>query len=697
MKKLIEVMMKIINRWRRGVDMTTNDEGYEFEVGGGNNNNALERQSIIMEFLNHMEAVEVQLKEFHSILSDEVIKDIRKSFKELIELPKIFENYQNIVNYDISLRKVVDRLIDERLINKLKLLANQIAYLKRIEMIRDVLNSPNKEDILFNNALSEEEINKRYRNLVLNFHPDKTNRTNSPCSLQGEHKKLGAELFGYIIEIKEGLLTNYKKILSNEGWMFHKKNADQLWKITIDYRNAAKGQLDKLKTLKKDDISGLTSKDLEDNSVTYGLLAYREYRDACKIVDKAKQLKEQVRLRGCIALCLYVSKKLLEAQLYALAAIRLQLKNSHEVTLNDLNEAQKIFDKVRGRNTADETPELQTVINLKVDSNDSRALVKIVDQGISFSDKISYQRSIDDDMRKIGRGIGIMTTGVGVGVAVTAAASVWINTAILLGISTVGGPIWLAIGLLTFVPGILEKLNCIMKRALKSYDEGDHQQFITILSEEYKTNTSLIKLRDRSDFIDTKKIVETLLDYGFRSDGIAYLLILLGDVLSSGKIKIEGITTKELISQAKHVLTEVRFEILDEMAKKLDDRIDDALRTKDNLFSVVLNKVTDFIFIKDYSNIDKEHKGDAQETSFQSRLEEMRNVAEINLAIFDIIDGGDEELERARKAIEKIRDQIYRYGFAVLRLEVLEDFLFVLHGLELLKITFPVESGIQSH
>ncbi|CAG8557250.1 14643_t:CDS:2 [Funneliformis mosseae] len=653
MKKLIEVMMKIINRWRRGVDMTTNHEGYEFEVGGGNNNNALERQSIIMEFLNHMEVVEVQLKEFHSILSDEVIKDIRKSFKEFIKLPKIFENYQNIVNYDISLRKVVDRLIDERLINssqesknpysnnddqqffsslkELKLLANQIAYLKRIEMIRDVLNSPNKEDILFNNAL--------------------------PCSLQGEHKKLGAELFGYITEIKE------------------------------DYRNAAKGQWDKLKTLKKDDISGLTSKDLEYNSVTYGLLAYREYRDACKI-------------------------KLLEAQLYALAAIRLQLKNSHEVTLNDLNEAKKIFDKVRGRNTADETSELQTVINLKRSIDDDMRKIG-VDLLLKADRSLAHYQVPKKDILHVrykasslkGRGIGIMTTGVGVGVAVTAAASNqysrWSNlvgnriNGLWYGIWG-GSSLWKEGKHLTKMPGILEKLNCIMKRALKCYDEGDHQQFITILSEEYKTNTSLIKLRDRSDFIDTKKIVETLLDYGFRSDGIAYLLILLGEVLSSGKIKIEGITTKELISQAKHVLTGVRFEILDEMAKKLDDRIDDALRKKDNLFSV-LNKVNDFIFIKNYSNIDKEHKGDAQETSFQSRLEEMRNFAEINLAIFDIIDGGDEELERARKAIEKIRDQICRYGFAVLRLEVLEDFLFVLHVLELLKITFPVESGIQSH
>ncbi|CAG8631944.1 1138_t:CDS:2 [Funneliformis caledonium] len=271
-----------------------------------------------------METIEENLKELQSMLSDENIKNIVKGFKELVEIPKTFENYQKIVNYDTKLRQVADCLINERLIINsresknpdnnndirkfstsliyLKLLANKITYPKRIDIIQDVMNSPCKEEILFNYALSEDEINKRYRKLALNFHPDKTNRPNTPYSLQGDHKNL--------------------------GWMFHKRNADELWKITIEYRNAAKGQWDKLKILNKDDISRFSSEELEFNSVSYGLQAYKEYRAACKIVDIAKQLKEQVRLRGNIALCLYVSNRLLEAQLYALSAIKLISKFS---------------------------------------------------------------------------------------------------------------------------------------------------------------------------------------------------------------------------------------------------------------------------------------------------------------------------------------------------------------------------------
>ncbi|CAG8473286.1 3086_t:CDS:2 [Funneliformis caledonium] len=716
-----------------------------------------------MEPINHMEAVEELLKNIKSsTLSEKVIEDIKRSIKELSEISKTFENYQNIVNYDIKLRQVADYLINERLIisqesenpdisndqqlfctslNYLKLLVNEIAYQKRIDIIQDVLNSSCKKEILFNNARSADEVNKRYRNLSLYFHPDKTNRPNTPCSLQA---------------IKNSLFTNYEEILSNEGWTFHKKNADEFWKITIDYRNAAKGQWDKLKLLKKDEICKFSSEELEHSSVNYGLLAYQEYRMACKIVDKAKQLKDQVRLRGSIALCLYVSNRLLEAQLYALSAIRLQIKNSHKVTLHDLNEAKKIFDKVRGRNTYEETPELRTEIKLKVNSNNKQALVKLLDQEISFSDKKSYQRSIDNDLKKIStdlmlkadrslvryqisknkilhaknqvfklKAIGglFTTTGVSLGLSLTVDAGIETYQAILLGVSTAGGIIGLVIGLITFglgiwagsslwksgnilakVPIILENLNNIMKSALTAYDKGDHQQFINVLSEEYKTGTRLIRLVDRSDVINSKEIIETLLRYGFRPDGIAYLLILLGEVLSSGKMKVGGRTTEELVPLAKDVLSGISSKKLDEMAIKLDERIRE-LRKK-NRFKIFLDRFMDFVNLNEYSNIAKEHMDDAQQMPFKSRLEEMRNIADINLAIFDIINGGEEEIQRAKKTIEKIREKNNRYSFAELRLEVLEDFLSVVCGVEspqefpqdsfkLPKITFPMESEVQ--
>ena len=47
-----------------------------------------------------------------------------------------------------------------------------------------------------------------------------------------------------------------------------------------------------------------------------------------------------------ILICLYASKNFLEAQLCALSAIMLLVRNSQEITKQDLNDAKKIFDKV---------------------------------------------------------------------------------------------------------------------------------------------------------------------------------------------------------------------------------------------------------------------------------------------------------------------------------------------------------------
>ncbi|CAI2173695.1 10989_t:CDS:1 [Funneliformis geosporum] len=332
-----------------------------------------------------MEAVEKLIKELQIFLSDKVVEDFRKFFKDFDEVqPATFESYQNIVEYDSNFFKLANNFINEGLINfqeseinninqqfiysllSLKMLVNEMAYVKRIDIIRDVLNSSHKTEMFFGNSkLTKEEINKRCRKLALYFHPDKTCKSNSPTFLKDEHKYLGDKLFGFVQNFKESLSNNDSE---NEDLAYHEKYANQLWKITIDYRNAAKGQRDNLNLLKKDDIKELSSEELERQSVNHGMIAYKEYREACKIVDKAKLLKDQVRLRGNMTLCLYVSNKLLEAQLYALSAIKLQFKYPDEVTQDDLTKAKKIFDKVRGKNATEDTHKSAT-------SNNTKALV----------------------------------------------------------------------------------------------------------------------------------------------------------------------------------------------------------------------------------------------------------------------------------------------------------------------------------
>src|SRR5581483_7091661 len=173
-------------------------------------------------------------------------------------------------------------------------------------------------------------------------------------------------------------------------------------KIAIDYRNAAKKQWDKLKLLKKEDIKD-EEHELERCSNSYGILAYREYQAACKVADKTKNFKKQIKLRGNMALCLHISKNSLEAQLCALSGILLLSHKSQKLTQQDLIEAKKIFDKVKGGNsTTEDTVKLNAEIDIKDNSNNSSALIKTMDQEFSFIEKKAFQSLYNDEIAKLG-------------------------------------------------------------------------------------------------------------------------------------------------------------------------------------------------------------------------------------------------------------------------------------------------------
>ncbi|GBC52328.2 patatin [Rhizophagus irregularis DAOM 181602=DAOM 197198] len=740
---------------------------------------------------NIHEAVEKELSEIKDILEDKVTEFFRNTFEKFNNVPKSFEDYKNIVAYEIILRKIADNPINESLIylensqtkdttskdqkskinkenkqqmisslEKLKSLASKAAYSIRLAFIYHFLNSPNKKEILFSNTVfTEEEINKRFRDIALYFHSDKTSRPNTPTWLQEKHRNLGDELFNFTLKFKESLLEDLEGISQNEGYLtFHEKKANDLWKIAIDYRNAAKGQWDKLKVLNKDDVEKLSPDELKIVGIDNGILAYQEYRAACRIADKSKQLKKQVQLRGNMALCLYISNKFIEAQLYALSAIQLQLRNSQNVTQQDFIETKKIFDKVKGGgptmdttegNTvnAKETTKLETEIKLKDKSDNTMALVRTVDQGISFFERKTIQESINNDMANISVGLMLkadqslvryqvpaevilhakervvkhkivggaaMGGAMAVGTTISVTAGLHIYEAVaIIGVTSVGGPFALVSGLLALglgiwagvtlwkrgnrlreVPEIRENLNKIMIETIGAYNKGEYQEVIKALSEEYnkKTKDSLLKLTKREDFINTDHIIETLLYYGFRSDGIAYLLNLLGEVLSSGKVELNGMTKKDLKALATSVFNGALSEKLVDDAKKLDGRIRE-LR-KGHIVST-FNKFKDSVLLKEYSDMAKEYKDDAEEMPFISRLEEMRNITRINRAIFDILDAGKEEIKRAIETIKEVQNSIdNNYQFvnsAKWRYEVLEDLLWVINGEE-----SPTESSEES-
>ncbi|CAG8505931.1 11268_t:CDS:2 [Gigaspora rosea] len=92
---------------------------------------------------------------------------------------------------------------------------------------------------------------------------------------------------------------------------------------------------------------------------------------------------------------------------------------------------------------------------------------------------------------------------------------------------------------------------------------------------------------------------------------------------------------------------------------------------------------------------------DSQEMPFFSRLEEMRNIARINFAILNIIESDEEACKLAKETIKQVRKSVKEnFQFvskAELRLEVLEDFLWIISGEDLSDSntsfnTFPLKS-----
>ncbi|CAG8519990.1 22075_t:CDS:2 [Cetraspora pellucida] len=717
-----------------------------------------------------------ELKQIRPILKDELIeievvdtliKEISRVFEKLSNVAKTFEGYQEAIDCEIYMNRLVDSLIHERLIvlkassnsengladksSKVKNISTELiehlrcleafahdaAYSKRTEIVSFLSDSSNKIGILFRNVINtEEEINKRARVLCSWFHPDKTKNSKSPYVLRDKHKSQADELFKLVLGFKEHLLNKLKKTLEIEDY---EKYGHELWKTAIDYNHAFRGRWNKLKMLKEDNIKELSQESLELNSKIMGELAYHQYRAACKIADKAKLLKIQVKLRGYMALCLYFTNQSLEAPLYALAAILLQVKNSSNFTQQELDDAKNILDKVNSRKEERENSEegvssnSTTDIKLENDLNNAMALIRTYDKEISLSNKAFIQNSINKNLintatkllvkaerrlvcleaslneisntkqhAKEYKAKGVVVTASGGVVGSAAFLNAGLNFALCGPIGLFAGATCLVVGLcygyylfkkgeeMFKEPKIRENLNKIINEALSAYDKEKYQKFIDILSEEYDENKRLLNFHDKVGIVGID-IINTLKTHGFRSDGIAYLLVVLGEVLGSGKINIEGVTHAVLKADAKKLFRMALDEELVKEAEELDKCTSQLRQTNlgslERYLKSTCGKIKDFVLSEERTRLALEYLQDSQEMPFFSRLEEVRNIAKINIAILNIIEYDDDAYKEAKQTVEEVRKSVKEnYQFIIkskLRLEVLEDFLWVINGEDL--------------
>ncbi|CAG8504748.1 20794_t:CDS:2 [Dentiscutata erythropus] len=396
-----------------------------------------------------------------------------------------------------------------------------------------------------------------------------------------------------------------------------------------------------------------------------GELAYHQYRAACKIADKAKLLKK--------------------------TAAVLLLVNSNDVTQQELDEAKKIFAKVNGGREKIEKNEdgvsSNSSADIKLEKIIQNTLVNTAAELFTKVERslVCYQTSYKEILRAKrhavaykAKGAAVSGVGVGVGTLTLVAAGTNIYNAVFVtGIASLGGPFGIVAGVACLgvgcyygldlfkkgqemfkEPTVRENLNEIMKKALSAYDDEKYQEFIHALSEEY--------------------------------DG-------------SGKIKIKGVTHAALKSDAKKTF---QLALNDELVKEVKglDKQTSELRRQGiyGFFKGACGKLKDSMLSKERTRLALEYLQDSLEMPFFSRLEEIRNIARINITILNIMERAADAYQEAIEAVEEVRKSVrenYQFVSKVkLRLETLEDFLWIISGDELsdtntpLFITFPDET-----
>ena len=714
---------------------------------------------------------------------------------------------------------------------------NRLAFIQTMSTLPDQV----KETFFSNLLLTKENIKKRYRQLMLQFHPDKVHWV--PKEHRDTARNLMTSLMKLINNCRDTLLQNLPATTAaSDKFTLYQELGDNLWATAMDYQHAKKGEWPKLTRLLQEDLAHLGKDALNKLRIEKAIHAYEAYGDCCRVADKNRDRLSQIQLRGSMALCCYFVGRYLEAQLYALGAMK--LIRQHAIP-QALPRAQKILAKVQGRTPKDKTVpttdqgststvladtglgnssqalttanqcgsndtadqgSTSTVLADTGLGNSSQALTTAnqcgsndtadqgststvladtglgnssqtlttanqcgsndtTDQGststvladtglgnssqtltianqyrpngiaciqgaierlIFTSDRslVKYQAATEDILRAKTQarlhtitGNAVMATGVaqglgltGMGVASilnsTGAVTVALGGTVLAihpAVAIIAGATFIIGGVLSgrFLwkqgkelmkePVVRKKLNNIMQEALKHYDNGQPQQFLETLATEYATGKQLLSIEDLDGYSSLYSIITNLTEHGFRPDGIAYLLNLIGEVLSSGKVRIPNCTPEKLqLLIHKSFEGSLRQKLIDS-ATTLDRRIA-KMRKKAliNMTIEVFRVVRDFFMLRNEGNLAREHVEDAQEMPFTVRLEEMRNIARLNMAMISLLTdwktpkGDKAALDEAKKLVEEVRDAIDHYGHfytrPALRLAAIEDFLWIVSG-----------------
>ena len=253
-------------------------------------------------------------------------------------------------------------------------------------------------------------------------------------------------------------------------------------------------------------------------------------------------------------------------------------------------------------------------------------------------------------------------------------------------------------------PDIRQRLNEMIAEAVQHYQKGDNESFLMTLVKPYTFNSpseqeansrpfsqliqttfkfelgNLASIKIEPDNIKTfkieaERIISTLLKHGFRPDGIAYFLVIMGEVLLNCPLQIEHTPISSLREQASDIFRSVySSQLLHDAAEKIDGHVRLGKDTSESWFRGLYK-----FFSYTFEGVPDEYFSDAAEAPFTARLQEMQHTARINFALVQIILPGQDNIVLAKKTICEINELIYRqyqyFSIAQHRIEAIEDLL----------------------
>ena len=199
-----------------------------------------------------------ELDNLRPLIGENAFKTLDENLKLAKIRPNTFVEYQTLKKIEMSLKTILkevhlrikesQNLDDQDSIFIIQKIAQHQLDYGKLEFVRKMLGLSDIKRSLFGDLIkTEEEINKRYRELVLCFHPDKALWVKTD-----EDKDLIQELYFQISETKNSLMEKLEQHALKDGKIvYYEEKGHKYWERCQDYKNASKGDWHKLKILKK--------------------------------------------------------------------------------------------------------------------------------------------------------------------------------------------------------------------------------------------------------------------------------------------------------------------------------------------------------------------------------------------------------------------------------------------------------------